>query len=135
MGFEPSISGLQFDANLASKVYKVDDFLPDRKVGQFMPVVIDDHTTQQRTKSLVRTEVKLGTYLSSLTISSMSPIFKACLLLWSTNTIYQNSILISITYPKHSQIHFVTGNPTPHSDTTSYSIAPQTWWNTILREY
>ena len=34
----------------------------------------------------------------------------ACLLLWNTNAISRISIKNSMTYPKHSQIHFLTGN-------------------------
>ena len=42
--FEPSMSRLQFDTYLVSKVVKVHDFMPDLKVVRLMPVVID-HTT------------------------------------------------------------------------------------------
>ena len=44
VGFELLMSGLQFDAYLVNKVVKAHDFMPDLKVDQFMPVVID-HTT------------------------------------------------------------------------------------------
>ena len=60
------------------------------------------------TKSLIRTEVNLRKYLSSLTISLKQPLFLACLLLWNRNVFSWISIKNSITYPKHSQIHFIT---------------------------
>ena len=43
-GLEHSMPGLQFDAYLVDKVVEVHYFVPDLKVGRFMPVVID-HTT------------------------------------------------------------------------------------------
>ena len=55
---------------LNARVVEVHDFMPDVKVGQFIPIVIDRITLLiycQRMKSLVRTEANLCTYLSSLT--------------------------------------------------------------------
>ena len=38
------MTGLQLNVYLVSKVIKVQDFMPDPKVGRFMPIFID-HTT------------------------------------------------------------------------------------------
>ena len=54
------------------------DFMPDLKVGRFMPVVVDNTTLlfcRRRMKLLVTTEANLRTNLSSLTISFKSPLF------------------------------------------------------------
>ena len=40
MGFEPSMPWMEFDAYLVSKIVKAHDFMPDLKVGPFIPVVI-----------------------------------------------------------------------------------------------
>ena len=41
VGFKPSVPGLQFDAYIVgSRVVKAHDFMPDQKVGRFMPVII-----------------------------------------------------------------------------------------------
>ena len=98
-----SLSGIQnlnawvaVDAYLVSKVFKVLDFMPDLKVGQFMPVVIDLTTLlfhRQRLKSLFGIEANLHTYSSSLTISLKSPMALSLLfLLTSLNTISSNVI-------------------------------------------
>ena len=42
--FERSMSALHFDAYLASKVVEAHNFMPNVKVGRFVPVVVD-HTT------------------------------------------------------------------------------------------
>ena len=63
--------GLQFNAYSVSKVVKkVHDFVPDLKVDRFMPLIC-----RQRIKLLVRTEAKLLTYFSYLTISLKLPLF------------------------------------------------------------
>ena len=41
VGFKHSMSELQFDTHSVSKVFKAHDFMPDLKVDQYMPVVID----------------------------------------------------------------------------------------------
>ena len=58
VGFELSMFGLLFDAYLVSKVVKAHDFMPDLKVGRYMPVVNDAMNLlfhRQRTLSLVKT--------------------------------------------------------------------------------
>ena len=44
VGLEPWLHGLQFDANLVNKVAEAHDFVPDLKVGRFMPIVIHPTT-------------------------------------------------------------------------------------------
>ena len=55
---------MQFAASLASKVVKAHDFMPELKVGRFMPVVIV-HTTlllhQRGTKLFNKTEANVHT--------------------------------------------------------------------------
>ena len=41
MGFDPSMPWLQLKVYLVFKVDKVQDFVPDLKVGRFMPIFID----------------------------------------------------------------------------------------------
>ena len=77
VGFEPSMDGLQFVFYLVSKAVQVHAFMPDLKVGRFMPVVGDNTTLlfcRRRMKLLVTTEANLRTNLSSLTISLKSPL-------------------------------------------------------------
>ena len=80
-------SGPQWDSNTQcqrcslmlnkwAKVVKVHDFMPNLKVGRFMPVVVDNTTLLFcRRRILVTTEANLRTNLSSLTISFKSPLF------------------------------------------------------------
>ena len=46
VGLEPWLHGLQFDTYLVNKVAEAHDFVPDLKVGRFMPIVFD-HTALQ----------------------------------------------------------------------------------------
>ena len=68
--------GLQVVVDLVSKLLKARDFMPDLKVGRYVPVAMNNKThmlDQWRLKLLVRIEANLSMYLSSLTISLKLP--------------------------------------------------------------